>query len=85
MKKISFLFCFLFSISLCFSSSSFKNKFIVNTIVLKNTTLNASVKTTKDVYNELEEIIVSFSGLPGSKGDWITLIKPSASARDYGN
>ncbi len=44
-----------------------------------------SVKTSKDNYIVNEQIIVNFSGLPGNKEDWITLIKPSAPVKDYGN
>ncbi len=85
MKNIFFLFFLLFSITTFFSSNLLIHNSEVNDILLKNQKPNAILKTSKDVYTENEEITVMFSGLPGSSGDWITLIKPSASAKEYGN
>jgi len=85
MNKIFFLLCFLFSTNLSFSSSPILNKIKDSHVLIVNDELNVSVKTTKDIYNEFEEITVTFSGLAGNNDDWITLIKPSASNREYGN
>lgn len=71
--------------NLCFSSSSIPIKNLENNVLFTNDKLNATVKTTKDVYDEHEEITVAFSGLAGNKGDWITLINPEASSKEYGN
>lgn len=85
MRNIFLLFFLLSSIATCFSSTPYILELEVNDLILKSQNQNASVKTSKDVYIEHEEITVIFSGLPGSSGDWITLINPSASAREYGN
>ena len=85
MKKIFFILCLLFLVKISFSSSTFLDQPIENNALLNSQELNAIVKTAKDVYNENEEISVIFSGFPGSNEDWITLIKPSASSREYGN
>lgn len=85
MNKIFFLLCFLFSTNLSYSSGPSLNKIKDIHVLIVNEDFNVSVKTAKDVYNELEEITVVFSGFPGGKEDWITLINPSAAARDYGN
>ncbi|MCW5520229.1 hypothetical protein J1N09_10295 [Aureitalea sp. L0-47] len=85
MNKIFFLLCFLFSANLSYSSGHLLNKIKDNHALIGNEDLNVSVKTAKDIYNELEEITVVFSGFPGGENDWITLINPSSAARDYGN
>ena len=85
MKKIFFILFLLFLVKTSFSSSSFLDLPLENNVLINSQALNAIVKTAKDVYNEQEEITVTFSGLPGNSKDWITLIKPNAPAREYGN
>ncbi|RLD70208.1 MAG: hypothetical protein DRJ10_20595, partial [Bacteroidetes bacterium] len=85
MKKITLLLyvaVFLNS-SIAFASIFGKNKNEIS--INENEPEAVIVKTTKDSYKVNEPITVTFSGLPGDKKDWITLIKPSASVRDYGN
>ena len=85
MNNFFFLLCFLFSINLSYSSGTLLNKAKDNHVLMDNEEFDVSVKTAKDIYNEQEAITVIFSGLPGGNEDWITLIKPGASAREYGN
>lgn len=41
-------------------------------------------RTQKDVYAPGESITIEFSGMPGNKQDWITLVQQSASTNTYG-
>ncbi len=82
MKKIIFIVVISFLIILTNQSVYAFNS---STEGFRNNLDEVSVKTSKDVYIVNEQITVNFSGLPGNKEDWITLIKPSASVRDYGN
>lgn len=76
----SFLIFFLINSEIC---ASHLNTYA--TVLDSNLTSEVSIKTSKDTYTVNEPITVIFSGLPGNTNDWITLIKPSASAKDYGN
>ncbi len=46
--------------------------------------LAQKVTTSKDVYETNEPIIVNYSGLPGNKGDWITVVSEGTAAEEYG-
>ncbi len=43
-----------------------------------------SVKTQKQVYAANEQIVVEYSGLPGSQTDWFTIVKVGAADNTYG-
>ncbi|RLD69131.1 MAG: hypothetical protein DRI95_00970 [Bacteroidetes bacterium] len=85
MKKINLLLCIVvfLNFSIAFANVFGKNENRIS--IIENEPEAVVVKTTKDSYKVNEPITVTFSGLPGDKKDWITLIKPSASVRDYGN
>ena len=85
MKKITLLLCaaILLNSNIVFASVYSANTKGIN--LCENEPTIVSVKTTKDSYKVNEPITVTFSGLPGDKKDWITLIKTSAPVRDYGN
>ena len=85
MRKITFIVAVFLLITLINQNIYASNTRTDTDFLPINNLDEISVKTSKDVFIVDEQITVIFSGLPGNKEDWITLIKPSASTRDYGN
>ena len=85
MKKITLLLCSAILLNASFVIANVFNEKTNGINLNRNEAVELSVKTAKDTYKPGEAIIVNFSGLPGSQKDWITLINPDASSREYGN
>jgi hypothetical protein len=43
-----------------------------------------SLSTNRGVYDTYEQILVTFSGLPGTSGDWLTIVPVGTPANQYG-
>ena len=85
MKKITLLLCSAILLNASIVLANVFNEKANGINLNRNEAVEISVKTAKDTYKPGEAIIVNFSGLPGSQKDWITLINPDASSREYGN